>query len=278
MISVRAVSGGRRHRLTHKEPVNLQLSPLIVLQKLDLRIADLKEQRRKIPERLESKEAPLREAKRVFQEASASVEALIKERRGHEKDLEAHEDRIGKMKDRAAQLKTNQEYQAHLFEVELANKKKGEIEEKILLGMEQIEQIQRTIADAQAKLQESEVLFTAEKAMLEEKDRVLAAELAELEVKQTHLSGQVDKVLLLRYNKLKTTRKEQALALIKDGICVGCRLQLPPQLVSQVKRGEDVHTCPYCYRILYWEGEPPLESKRPVDPDQAKNFEVGESV
>ena len=257
--------------------MNLQLSPLIELQKLDLRIADLKEQRRKIPERLEENEAPLREAKRVFQEASASVDALVKERRGHEKDLEAHEDRIGKMKDRAAQLKTNQEYQAHLFEVELANKKRGEIEEKILLAMEQIEQTQRTIVDVQAKLKESEALFIKEKAKLDEKDQVLATELAELEVKQKQLSGQVDKSLLARYNKLKTTRKEQALALIKDGICVGCRLQLPPQLVSQVKRGEDVLTCPYCYRMLYWEGDPATEVKGAVDHDQAKNLEIGES-
>lgn len=255
--------------------MNPQLSPLIELQKLDLRIADLKEQRRKIPERLEVNEAPLREAKRVLQEASVAVEALIKERRGHEKDLDAHEDRIGKMKDRAAQLKTNQEYQAHLFEVELANKKRGEIEEKILLAMEQIEQTQRTITDAQAKLKESEGLFMREKATLEEKDRMLAAELADLEAKQRQLSGQVEKVLLARYNKLKTTRKDQALALIKDGICVGCRLQLPPQLVSQVKRGEEVHTCPYCYRMLYWEGEPTTEVKGAVVQDQ--NFEIGES-
>ena len=125
--------------------MNLQLSPLIELQKLDLRIAELKEQRRKIPERLEMNEAPLREAKRLFRRPPLLSKRCIKERRSHEKDLEAHEDRIGKMKDRAAQLKTNQEYQAHLFEVELANKKRGEIEEKILLAMEQIEQTQRTI-------------------------------------------------------------------------------------------------------------------------------------
>lgn len=277
MNSVRTVSGRHRYRITHKEPVEPTAFPLIELQKLDLRIADLKEQRRKIPERLEENEAPLREAKRLFREASASVESLVKDRRGHEKDLEAHEDRIGKMKDRAAQLKTNQEYQAHLFEVELANKKRGEIEEKILLAMEQIEQTQRTIVDVQAKLKESEALFIKEKAKLDEKDRLLATELAELEVKQKHLSGQVEKSLLARYNKLKTTRKEQALALIKDGICVGCRLQLPPQLVSQVKRGEDVHTCPYCYRMLYWEGDPATEAKGTVDHDQAKNLEVGES-
>ncbi len=257
--------------------MNLQLSPLIELQKIDLRIVELKELRRKIPERLEQNEAPLRDAKRVLQEATASAETLIKERRSHEKDLEAHEDRIGKMKDRAAQLKTNQEYQAHLFEVELANKKKGEIEERILLAMEQIEQTQRIMADAQAKLKDSEAMFTKEKATLDARDQALSVELADLEARQTALAGRVEKVLLARYNKLKTTRKDQALALLKDGICLGCRLQLPPQLVSQVKRAQEVHTCPYCYRMLYWEGEPGTEVKGTAASDQA-SFEVGESV
>jgi len=258
--------------------LNLQLSPLIELQKLDLRIADLKEQRRRIPERLEVSEAPVRDVKRVLQDASTSLDAVNKERRSHEKDLEAHEDRIGKMKDRAAQLKTNQEYQAHLFEVELANKKRGEFEEKILLAMEQIEQTQQTITAAQAQLKESEALFVKEKAVWGEKDRVLAAELAELEKKQAQLSGQVEKGLFARYSKLKAMRKEPALVLVKDGICVGCRLQLPPQLISQVKRGDDVHACPYCYRMLYWEGEPGLVEKSAVPHDQAKDLEVGESV
>ena len=258
--------------------MNPQLSPLIELQKLDLRIADLKEKRRKIPERLEVSETPLREAKRVLQEASAAAEVLIKGRRSHEKDLDAHEDRIGKMKDRAAQLKTNQEYQAHLFEVELANKKRGEIEEKILLAMEQIEQTQKIITESQTKLAESEALFTKEKAALDELNRALAAELGDLDVRQKELSGQIDKSLLTRYNKLKATRKDQALALLKDGICLACRLQLPPQLVAQVKRAQDVHTCPYCYRMLYWEGEPGAEVKMPADHEQAQNFEVGESV
>ena len=45
----------------------------------------------------------MRDVKRVLQDASTSLDAVNKERRSHEKDLEAHEDRIGKMKDRAAQ-------------------------------------------------------------------------------------------------------------------------------------------------------------------------------
>ena len=48
-----------------RSPLNRTSLPLIELQKMDLRIAEIKEQRRKIPERLEVNEAPLREAKRI---------------------------------------------------------------------------------------------------------------------------------------------------------------------------------------------------------------------
>lgn len=258
--------------------MNIQLSPLIELQKLDLRIAEAKEQRRKIPERLEMAEAPLRDARRMLSESSLAVEAYTKERRGHEKDLEAHEDRIEKMKDRASQLKTNQEYQAHLFEIDLANRKKGDIEEKILLAMEKIDQLQRLVKEAQAKMAEAERRFIEEKTMLDEHDRRLASELAELEGKQQELTAKVDKPLLDRYAKLKSARKDHALAAVTAGICSGCRLQLPPQLVAQVKRMTDLHTCPYCHRILYWDGEPASETKKSEEPEASQSFEVGESI
>ncbi|MGA8513314.1 MAG: hypothetical protein WB821_00905, partial [Burkholderiaceae bacterium] len=68
--------------------MNLNLSPLIELQKLDLRITEIKDQRRKIPERLQAVEAPLLEAQQLHQQTSTSVEIFIKERRSHEQDLE----------------------------------------------------------------------------------------------------------------------------------------------------------------------------------------------
>jgi len=62
------------------------LSPLIALQKLDLRCMEINTQRRKIPERLQVVETPLREAQQLLQQTSAGMEALVKERRSHGKD------------------------------------------------------------------------------------------------------------------------------------------------------------------------------------------------
>jgi len=257
--------------------LNQKLSPLIELQKLDLRIMEMSEIRRKIPERLHAAEAPLQEATQILQDMKTAVETAVKERRSHEKDLEAHEAHTDKMKSHAASLKTNKEYQAHLFELELANKKRGDFEEKILLVMEKIDQLQKTVKELQEKKAALEKVFIREKQGLDEQDKELATELAQLELRHRETSVLVDKVLLDRYNQVKASRKDHPLAAVRDGICLGCRLQIPPQLIAQVKRSDDLHLCPYCRRMLYWEGESVTETSS-TSASKPSDLEVGESV
>lgn len=257
--------------------LNPKISPLVELQKFDLRIMEITDQRRKIPDRLHAAEAPLREATQVLKDTTAVLEGLVKERRSHEKDLDAHEAQTDKMKSRLSELKTNKEYQAHLFEIELSNKKRGDFEEKILICMEKIDQLQQTTKETQEKVKALETVFAQEKQALDEQDRALAAELAQLEGQQREASARVEKSLLERYNQIKAARKDLALAAVRGGICAGCRLQIPPQLIAQVKRSEDLHVCPYCRRMLYWEGEPVTETPS-VPGDKSADLEVGESV
>lgn len=233
--------------------MNPQLQPLIELQSVDLRSAAIKAQRRHIPDRLKTAEQPLRDAQQLLEKASASADAATKARRDREHELEGQESQIGKMKARVSEIKKNVEYQAHLFEIQMAQKKKGEIEEQILLLMEEAEQQQRAVQEAKGRVGEAEAAFGKQKAELEARDASLAAELAELEQKRTQVEAAVDKALLDRYNKLKTARKDPAVVPIRGGICSGCRLQIEPQLVAEVKRAEKLLSCSYCQRILFWE-------------------------
>ena len=81
--------------------------------------------------------------------------------------------------------------------------------------------------------------------------------LTELTHKRKEIAAAVDPSLLRTYEKLRAKRKGQALAgVTKDGSCMACRLQIEPQVVSDVKRAITINTCSYCQRILYWIGEP----------------------
>ncbi len=252
--------------------MNPQLSPLIELQTLDLRIMEIKDQQRKTPDLIQSAEAPLKDAQQALKQATGSVEILVKDRRDKERDLETQEDHISKLRGRLTELKTNKEYQAHLFEIEMANKKKGEIEEQILLLMERIEKHQQEAKQAQAKATEAERMFQQEKSRLEKLLADLGAELVQLEQKHREIAAGIDKALLERYRKLKVMRKDLGVVPVRNGICSGCRLQLPPQLVAEVKRSDQLLTCSYCHRILYWEGDQAdLAKVSPGSLDDAEN-------
>jgi hypothetical protein len=154
----------------------------------------------------------------------------------------------------------------------MANKRKGEIEEQILLLMERIEKHQQEAKQAQAKATEAERVFQQEKSRLEKLLAGLGAELVQLEQKHQEIAAGVDKALLERYMKLKAMRKDLGVVPVRNGICTGCRLQLPPQLVAEVKRSDQLLTCSYCHRILYWEGDQvDLAKVSPGSLDDAEN-------
>ncbi len=231
--------------------MNLQLQYLINLQKFDLRIFQIQDQLRKAPELLKSAETPLQDILTRLQALKNTGESLVKQRRSGERELATQEDQLQKIRNRLSELKTNKEYQAHLFEIELTRKKKDSIEENVLEMMERVEQNEQAIKELEEQAKEAQHAFDVEKARLETHFANLENELADLDRQQKSLADMVEKPLLARYTRLKTMRKGYAVAQLRDGACGGCQLQLPPQLVAEVKRGDELMDCSYCHRILY---------------------------
>lgn len=231
--------------------MNIQLQYLIEIQKLDLRIFQILDQQKKLPALLQAAEAPLRELQGRLQALKNEGEALAKQRRNAELELSSQESQLQKVRARLSEIKTNKEYQAHLFEIELARKKKDSFEEAVLALMERADQNSQAIKDLEPQIEEAKKTFDLEKSKLDEQSAALANEMAELEQQQQQLAQSLEQSLLSRYNRLKTLRKGFAVAEIRDGSCIGCRLQLPPQLVADVRRGDQLLDCSYCRRILY---------------------------
>ncbi len=230
-----------------------KISLLIELQKLDLKIHDIRDQQQNIPRRIKTAHAPLLDFKQKLEEVTEALNLIGSERRSSEQDLSVHESHIQKLRSRLTDLKTNKEYQAHLFEIELANKKKDSLEEKVLLVLEKGEEKQKELKELEDRKADAEKAYEQEKAELESLMHTLNAELAQLEQQQKDLVPQLEKSLWNRYSSLKSKLNALVVVPVRDGTCLGCQLQLPPQLFTEVKRGDKMLTCDYCHRILYWE-------------------------
>ncbi len=249
--------------------MNLELSRLVQLQQLDLKLHDLEQQQQRIPQRLQAAQAPVDEAQQRLEGLQKVMETLTSERRSGEQDLSEHEHHVAKMRGRLNELKTNKEYQAHLFEIEMAGKKKNDLEDTILQAMERAETVSKELEDVQTLVRDLTRALEQEKVAIESLGVNLTSEVAALQQHRHTVLDTLDAQVCRRYSALKSSLKLVVVAQVRGSTCLGCQLQIPPQLVASVQRSDQLLTCPYCFRILYAEEALHEASESPDAPPPA---------
>jgi hypothetical protein len=231
--------------------VNEQLAILIQLQDVDGRLDAMAEKRRQFPLVVEAAGKPVEEAQAALAEAQGELEALNRDRRSKEQDLKEREERIDKLRARSGDIKTNKEYQAHLFEIELAQQEKGTVEERLLELMDRAEALQKAVREHEDRLAARRRDFDAERSRLQAEQQAMEAEVKRLSAESKALADRLASGHRQTYEYLRTTGKGLAVAALKNGTCLGCRLSLQPQLVADIRKNEKILTCTYCHRILF---------------------------
>ena len=234
----------------------LQLQQLIVLQSLDDEIAEHKKLLADIPLQIDTGCTELEEKKKILSNAKEELDALQKERKDLELAVQGENDHMAKAKTKLPAVKTNREYTAILSEVEAIKVKVSGLEDKELEIMEILEEKQKEVPGIEKRCNEEDARFQEYKAKKDaELDRI-KQELGVLVAKRENVSGQLDRVIMQRYEKVAGSRDGRAVVMLEGSICQGCFQQILPQMVIDVKIGESIQQCSNCIRFLYWEEVP----------------------
>ena len=75
---------------------------------------------------------------------------------------------------------------------------------------------------------------------------------AEEKMKEAFIA-QIKPEVLDRYQRIKEKRPELTVVAVEHSCCLGCNMNIPPQLFNEVKKCQKIIVCPHCSRILYWE-------------------------
>ena len=196
---------------------------------------------------LEQSLAVVRSALAVDQARLAEIE---RDKGELEVALQAEQDNIKRSETNMKEIRTNKEFQAVGREISAARKQVFDIEEQILQKTAQLEELQAVIEARSAELAGLEE--HAANACKEHQNAInglqdtfdTAVSSRETIVKELPNS------VLRRYLQLRDQRRGQALAVARDGSCMGCNMNLPPQLYNTLFKGDELHYCPHCQRIL----------------------------
>jgi predicted nucleic acid-binding Zn-ribbon protein len=231
------------------------LEQLLVIQDRDRRIADLKREQARVPQQLETVDTRVRDESSRLETARQELKHIETERKKLEIEADSKRAQILKYRGQLSLIKSNTEYQALLKEIAKAEAEIRAVEDSELEFMERAEQLQSDVKQEQALVKELTSKAEAEKSDLQKRSAAIAQELATLQGERQKLADVTDADALSRYGRLMRSKGDYAIVPIRNGNCGGCHLHIPPQVVHDAKHGEELRSCEYCGRILYWQAE-----------------------
>jgi predicted nucleic acid-binding Zn-ribbon protein len=233
------------------------LQALIALQQLDSAADAARKRQAELPAAEEAVASALSAAESALEAARADLADNQSKRRALEKDVAGVDTRLSRFNDHKAAVKTNQEYTALLHEIETAKAEKDGIEEKILVLMEQADELTARVEQAQSGVAVAKREGEATRASMAAESKALDEELERLASARRGETSAIDATLLARYEQLLKGRKGVAVAAMVGETCSACFVRLRPHIAQLIRRNDEIHQCESCQRILYY--EPPVE-------------------
>ena len=148
------------------------------------------------------------------------------------------------------EIKTNKEFQAVGREITAARKQVTDLEEQLLQKISQIDELTGELAEKKSRCDElaenSAQRILAKQAEIDKIQSDIDADT----IRRENVTKGIPASLVKKFTLLREQRRGQALAIARDGYCMGCNMQLPPQLFNNLYKYEELLACPHCQRIL----------------------------
>lgn len=229
-----------------------QIKVLVKLQHLDTETVRIKSTLKDVSKKLENLDSSLKEIEQTIKDQESDLNELTKEYRDYESDVKMNLAKNKKSQERLRSVKTNKEYQSMLKEIEDVNSKNSSIEDKMIECLERMDETEEIIA----KKKDEYLLFSdrikSEKENIEREAGINKKKLDELDMDRKNVSGLIDSQLFKKYLVIREQQQGGlAVVPVKDAVCHGCNVNLPPQLYNELFRYDSLKFCPNCHRVIY---------------------------
>jgi uncharacterized protein len=232
--------------------MNEQIDNLVKLQGIETESNKIRSILSNVTQRLDSLSSRLNEFEQTTKDEELRLNELKKSYGLYQSDVEMNISRLKKSQEKLASIKTNKEYQSLLKEIENVKTINSQIEDQMLEGLEQMDDIERVLADRNNEYEKLFEQVNKEKQTIAHETEKNNKRLAELDTEWKKFSGKIDPRFLKTYLMVRDKAGEIAVAPVKDAVCRGCNMNIPAQMYNDLQRCDSLKFCPSCQRIIYW--------------------------
>jgi uncharacterized protein len=228
------------------------IEKLLTLQERDRRIRRVQGELAHIEPERQMFKTKAAAAQTHLEKARERVMQIEAGRKALELEVETKKEQIARYSNQQFQTRKNEEYRALAHEIETCKQQIFQIEDQVIALMEQGEAAQQEVARSVQAARDARQLLEEQVARLDARELDLKKELAELQANRQQLAAAVDESLRNRYERLLKSKGENVVVGIERGVCGGCHMRVPPQLLVSCQARKELVTCSNCGRILYY--------------------------
>ena len=62
----------------------------------------------------------------------------------------------------------------------------------------------------------------------------------------------IPRPVFMRYEFIRQRLEHPVIVAVREGVCSGCNIAIPPQAFIDLQRGQQIQSCPNCQRLIFW--------------------------
>jgi uncharacterized protein len=234
-------------------PITQNIDVLKKAQQLDSEIHHAHVRLEEIPSQRAQLKSELELEKTHLNDLEKSLKDIQVKQKEKELELGQKEMQIKKLDGQLSQVKTNKEYAALQQEIASLKADNSVLEEGIIHIMDEVDAAKEETRKEKEKLVSVTKSFQERDNEIAAQEKTLQGRLGDLEKQREESVAQLPPDLRELYNRIASKKQGVALAAVHGENCAACQMKLRPQLINEVRLGEQIIVCENCSRILYFE-------------------------
>ncbi|MCX6012073.1 MAG: C4-type zinc ribbon domain-containing protein [Chloroflexi bacterium] len=129
--------------------------------------------------------------------------------------------------------------------------KKQELEDKDIDLMSEIDNGKQKVELKKKEYKQIQIEWGKTRERLSKDQNQINSDLNQLSEKKKMAEFQLNKTELYLYETLRKAKNGVAVSRVEQGLCQGCRINLPVSYIQRARTGQELVQCGNCSRILY---------------------------
>ena len=224
---------------------------LVKLQEVEIETASVQARLAGFPRLLTELDARLKASESTVTLEAGRLSEIQQAYRVQEADAKEIQTRILKSEEKLRSVKTNKEYQSSLKEIDDLKRSLSTVEDRMIAQLDEMDQVEASVATKEDEVTLLSREIEAEKEKIRQSAFSAQEQLDRLNDECAKIIAGIDPDLLKVYETVKQNSGGVAIAVVKNAVCLGCHVNLPPQMFHDLLHFDKLLVCPHCERLIY---------------------------